>query len=669
MLPEQRTASPLKCVQQEEVKTSRVNLSTVVDKQLPDSSVIIKENPPSMEINQSAPHNTLYDSEMEMTVVDSAAEIVTVQTKPRRHCDKDENLCQDKRKSSVTSRALEDEACHLKDVTLIESGETQLQESMSLCTSVCSRENENLPPQPEPLWDQKESVTFRRKTRSTFRSAKSNKRCNSQKLPALMSDPRKTYIVTPLSCDSTSNSNDLDDFFTDTEAQSQSTSKSSTDGHFSKEKRIQLENKTEKLQNERAELRKTFVIPEQSKPKQSRKTKVSLLPTDLFQESAVLFDSFLHDIGSTAPSNSLDELQTTQKEKPSRKRSTKAQQPSMMKKRATYVVNAIQNTVSIDTVNETIDVLDKDIADEQQQTESQLTDPKHVQLDDCNMLKDAPCSENSVAIKEKHTAERIKPKKIKTGEIKKAKKKFATARENVSVKTRTPTSSSNQKDIRSKIPVLSHGVKENCISNDSVQLPLEKESHCPAFEGAVVNHLSPETERTSTVHTRNLNHKDWGQSHDTGTTSEIVIPRHLGTQSLKSISREAFVVKTSRKPGKGNTLSFNSSFEQNRQWETSGLSECGMFVPNQSHDSQSTPRKTDRLGQTHSELFDDESPPWESHDLGSSQISTCHSPVNKDRESQGTLRTVDTHEESDLNSTHHSGKSYLYVFELHPSIM
>ncbi|XP_062862017.1 shugoshin 2 [Trichomycterus rosablanca] len=700
VFPERRKTSPLKRVQQEEVKTSRVNVFMVHDNQPHQSSPISKENPPSLETDHTAPQNTMYDSEMEITVVDTAAEIVTVQTKPRRHCENDEEEREDNRKISRSSSSRTasivacnmesaEESCHLKDVTVIDSAETQLQESMSLCTSVCSSKNESLPQQPEPSYVPRESVTARRKTYGTSRSTKSNKRCNSQKITAGFSDPRKTYVVTPLSSNSISNSSDLDDFFSDTEVQSQRKSKNiSSDGNFCKEKCIKVETETEKLQNEGTNLRKTFVVPDRSKPKRSRKTKVSSFHMDLFQdelheqESAVLIDaSSIDDTGSTTVPILLNDFKeiSIHKEKPKSKRSTRGHQPNTMKSRATYVVSTSQNILCNDIVNETIDIHAEDTADNVL-LENKLTEEQQVEQDDSCMARNRSFSDNSMAVKEKHTenvsemstAGHIKPKKLKTGEIKKVKKKNVTTRENAPGKRRGPKCSSTQNDMPTKIPVLSSSLKENCTSTNSSQLPLE-ESHCSAFEGGFVNESSPESEKTTTVHSRifNLN-KDWGTSYDTKVTSKAANPRHsrqTNTQDLKSKCRGTFVVMPSSNlplTEKENTAPLNNSFEENEECETSRLSDR-MFVPNQSHDSQSTPRKTDRLGQTQSELFDEERPPWESLDFGFSGSPTCYSPVNDDRESQATSQrrldisqtmdtshTMDIYEEPGYDTTHQS---------------
>lgn len=221
----------------------------------------------SQERNSPAQQNTLYDSEMEMTVNDSAAEIVTVDTNARR-----------------TSRVTEE---HQEKKDLCLPGESServsaeenlpIEFSRSDYTSAVPKELTTVTQQCSPTVQSEvvnehemESITARRKTHVTSRCTKSSRRTCKRKEPN--PDPRKTYHI------SQDPSNEIfNDCFSDLELQNSEKRKTiSLDGNISSKA---AKNKA-KESHATQEPRRTSIVPDELRPQKSRRTKVSSLMMD-----------------------------------------------------------------------------------------------------------------------------------------------------------------------------------------------------------------------------------------------------------------------------------------------------------------------------------------------------------------------------------------------------
>ncbi|XP_016363786.1 shugoshin-like 2 [Sinocyclocheilus rhinocerous] len=218
---------------------------------------------PSQERDSPAQQNTIYDSEMEVTLSDSAAEIVTVETNARRtsrvteeHQEK-KGLCLSEKDSVVISAKLDSPIEFSRsDYTSAVPNETTAVTQQ--CSPTVQNEVEN--------GQQTESITARRKTHVTSRT-KSSRRTGKRKEP--YPDPRKTYVI--------SQDPPYDIFnncFSDLELQNSERSKA-------------IENTSSKAVKNKAkeshatqEPRRTFIVQDELRPQKIRKTKVLSLMMD-----------------------------------------------------------------------------------------------------------------------------------------------------------------------------------------------------------------------------------------------------------------------------------------------------------------------------------------------------------------------------------------------------
>lgn len=221
----------------------------------------------SQERNSPAQQNTLYDSEMEMTVNDSAAEIVTVDTNARRtsrvteeHQEK-KDLCLPGEGSELVS-AEEDLPIEFSRSDYISAVPKELTTVTQQCSPTVQSEAVNE--------HETELITARRKTHVTSRCSKSSRRTCKRKEPN--PDPRKTYLI------SQDPSNDIfNDCFSDLELRNSEKRKTiSIDGNISSKA---AKNKA-KESHATQEPRRTCIVPDERRPQKSRRTKVSSLMMD-----------------------------------------------------------------------------------------------------------------------------------------------------------------------------------------------------------------------------------------------------------------------------------------------------------------------------------------------------------------------------------------------------
>ncbi|CAM4604550.1 unnamed protein product [Leuciscus chuanchicus] len=224
----------------------------------------------SQERNSPAQQNTLYDSEMEITVNDSAAEIVTVDTNARRtsrvteeHQEK-KDLCLP---GEGSKRVSAEEDLPIGKIEFSRSDYTSaVQKELTTVTQHCSPTVQS-----EVVNEHEtESISARRKTHVTSRCTKSSRRTCKRKEPN--PDPRKTYLI------SQDTSNDIFyDCFSDLELQNSEKRKTiSLDGNISSKA---AKNKA-KESHATQDPRRTCIVPDELRPQKSRRTKVSSLMMD-----------------------------------------------------------------------------------------------------------------------------------------------------------------------------------------------------------------------------------------------------------------------------------------------------------------------------------------------------------------------------------------------------
>ncbi|MCJ8732572.1 hypothetical protein PDJAM_G00212980 [Pangasius djambal] len=685
LLPEQKNRTSLSsCGQQKKAQGPSGNVSMVNDGQPHSSSPKSKDKPPGPEVDHTAPQNTLYDSEMEITVVDNGAEIVTVQTKPKKNSKDDQRRTRENSESS-SARSRESivlnydeaavESSCLKDTTanasMRTSCETQLHTSTH--TFACNSEEESLPQRVEPPTEEEESVTARRKTHVTSRYTKNNRRLNSQKHVAGYTDTRQTYVISPHESSFTSPSDELDDYFSDQEVQNQRRSKEILNYcNVSRDKGTESEAEMLKPRNNSANSRKTYVIPRISRP-QSRKTKVSSFSMDqCVKENAELTD--VH--------NDVKEI-SVHSEKRQSKQSTRSlsqtEQCNTLRNRGTYVIHTGQMSACGDLLNHTLDTHANVTSGEtanamtlesthDAQCTSGMTEGQQSEQEVSQVHENGSFLKHSRAASDENLLEnspvgRTKAKKPKTMVMKERKKNIA-ARENASGKRRRHKSSSTQiGDILPKeIPVPGDNIKKTSTSTNVLQDVTEGLSS--ALEEAFMDEPVIETEDTNSTHVRHFDHNDdLDTVKDIGMNSKDVSPKHRNIQDHKSKCRETYSVLSnfnSQLEGKENVLLFSSNEESltaNRESEISFVTDRTV-VPYHDSDSQSTPRKAEQLRQKHSGLFSEDRPPWESLDFGSTGSFTYDnpdSPVTNQKDSQEiSSRTMDIYEESGWNVSHQS---------------
>ncbi|XP_016388916.1 shugoshin-like 2 isoform X1 [Sinocyclocheilus rhinocerous] len=221
---------------------------------------------PSQERDSSAQQNTIYDSEMEMTISDSAAEIVTVETNARKtsrvteeHQEK-KDLCLSEKGSEFIS-AKEDSPIEFSRLEYTSAVPKEMTAVTQQCSPTVQREVEN--------GQQMDSITARRKTHVTSRCTKSSRR--TCKLKESNPDPRKTYLISQDPHDI------FNDCFSDPELQNSERSKAMPSHGNNSNKAAKSKAKESHATRE---TRRTIIDQVELRPQKSRKTKVLSLMMD-----------------------------------------------------------------------------------------------------------------------------------------------------------------------------------------------------------------------------------------------------------------------------------------------------------------------------------------------------------------------------------------------------
>ncbi|GAA6108172.1 uncharacterized protein sgo2 [Tachysurus ichikawai] len=663
-LPEtKKRTSVYKCGQKRNVQDPGGNVPMANDGQPNRSSPKSKDKSPSPDVHHTASQNHLYGSEMEITVVDNVAEIITVQTKPKKNFKHDLKQERGTRESgeSSSARVRESivlnseeaavESSHLKDPTANASKrmsyETQLQTSTHIFTG--SNEEESLPQWVEPVHEEEESVTARRKTHITSRYTKSNKRLNSQKPIAGYTNTRQTYVISPHESSFISTSDDLDDYFSE---QNHRMSKNNlSDSKVSEDKGTESEAEVLKPQNSSANSRKTYIVPYKQRL-QNRKTKVSSFSADQSVKERAEFTDARTDV----------QKNQIHLEKPQSKQSAQSfsqtEECITPRNRGTFVIHTAQmnvtsgETTNAKTLESTRDAQYTSGVTKRQQAEQ---DVSHKEENGSVLHSQTICDENILEISSDHSQMvHSKAKKPKTTVMKESKN--VATRENASGKKRRPKYSSIQiADILPKeIPVPGDNTKRNSTTSKVLQ-EVTDGFNSSALEEAFMNEPVIETGDTNGTHVRHFDHND-----DIAISLKDVSPKHHNIQNHKSKCRETYVVLSdcySQLKGKENVLVFSSNEENvpaNTESENCFVTDR-RFVLCHKNDSQSTPKKAELLRREHSGLFFEDRPPWESLDFASTGSIISDSPVKIQKDSQEiSSRSMDIYEEPGWNMTQQS---------------
>ncbi|XP_036421570.1 shugoshin 2 isoform X2 [Colossoma macropomum] len=703
LLPELRnTTSPSKCVEQEPVLTTAVNVSAPNANLLRHSLVKSTDKLPSPDKDHATPQNTLYDSEMEMTVVDNVAEIVTVQTKLKQSCDDDQGRCGksnescllNNRESTMSSnRETPVESTPLNNMSVIlpveASSESQDQTRISAGSLTVTNEEERLQEQVETLYEATELVTARRKTHVTSRNAKSNKRTyNSQKHTDGNLDTRKTYVVSSYSSNCVSGNNDLNDYFSDLEVShnEKGRTQSSCDDIFSNGKHTEGEDVAramKELQKDGATHRKTFIMAYKSRPHKSRKTRDPSLSVD---QNASHVKESTHVVDSDADVMEISVQAEKHQSKMSAQSFSQAREPSAFKNRGTYVIHARKTPICSDILNDAIDIQEDASCGElantralednsSQYASSVLIESPQKEQEVSPVLANRSLSQLAKASNDKHFVEKSyelssiehpKPKNPRTELNTKVRKKNPAVREkrNASGKKRGQNCSSTQKvDILATElpgPVDSYNEQENGTS--STELQQSTLSQYSALGGCFRDAPRRKTGNANSIHSVNFDSCD-----DTGTVGDLDVglkdmsSRLQKDEDIKSKCRETYVVSSNCNllKVKETSMVCNRSSEDslltNGDSYMSPVADERTFIPLRSNDNQSTPRKTEHLRQKQSELFSEERPPWESLEIGSAEIFTCDSPgTNHSPLPEISSQTVGVYEEPGWSMIHQS---------------
>ncbi|KAF7709524.1 shugoshin 2 [Silurus meridionalis] len=658
LLPGQKNRTSLyKSGQQKNTEGPSGKVSMLNDDQPHSSSPQSKEKPHSPKVDNTAPQNALYESEMEITVVDNVAEIVTVQTKPKKSCkidqrktSKNSDPCSARSRESIVLNYDQEamESSCPKSTTVNTSMRTSCETDLQTNTHNKSEE-ESLPQRVELLHVEEESVTAQRKTHVTSRYTKSNRRLDSQKLFAGYTNKKQIYVIPPHESSFTSASNDLEDYFSDQGVQSHRRSKESLYDSMSKDKDIESEAEMLKPQNNSENSRKTYVIPHSSRP-QDRRTKVSSFSIDLsVKESSKCID-FHNDVQEIC-SEKRQSMQSTQS-------LSRTGECNTLRNRGTYVIHTGQISACNDPPIHTLDththVTSRETANEIS-LQSTNTDQCSSGMQSDQEVSHLP--ENRKAVCDENVFDNLfdhspightKAKKPKTAVPKERKKNFTT-KENASTKRRHKYSFTQTGDILPKeIPLPADNKKKNSTSTNLFQEVTES-LHSSAHEEAFMDEPATETGDTNSTHLRHFDHND-----DLDTINDIDInlkdasQKHHNTQNAKSKCRETYVVLSncnSQLNGKEN-VPFMSSNEE-------GLIADRTFVPHQDSDSQSTPIRAEQVRQKHSGLFSEDRPPWESLDYGSTESFMSDSPVTIQKNTQEiSSETMNIYEEPEWNMSH-----------------
>ncbi|KAI7808537.1 uncharacterized protein sgo2 [Triplophysa rosa] len=326
----------------EPVKTATVNADLP-----PQYCNKANETPPSPEQDNLIQQNTLYDSEMDMTITDSAAEIVTVDINAKRNSKVMEEHPETKhiREGSESTSADEKETVGTNYTAAVPKEITATQHRLP----AVQNEVEILQETNESQFVETESITACRKTHVTSRYTKSSRRTCKQK--EQNADPKKTYLVSQ---------DPPSDILKDVELRNSEKSNSlPRDGSLlcKAVKHKLKEAHATKGPNSQSEMnRRTLVVQDELKPHTSKRTKIPYLVT--YQELLHVPEIVVcaGTVCTEAQSTDMHSSETTVQVK-KHKNKTPAHPHSLLeecntlKNKGTFVIQASQTFVSSDSTD------------------------------------------------------------------------------------------------------------------------------------------------------------------------------------------------------------------------------------------------------------------------------------------------------------------------------
>ncbi|KAI4875189.1 hypothetical protein NFI96_023957 [Prochilodus magdalenae] len=696
LLPEQgNTTNPSKCVEQEHVHTTDVNVSAMNDHLLRHCSAKSMDKLPSLDQDHATPQNTLYDSEMEMTVVDSVAEIVTVQTIPRKNCEYDQGKsgksnesCLLRNRKSIMSSEGETLvkstlSNHISVVPPMEAS-SEAESNMDSCAFTSSNKEENSQEQVEALYEVTGSVSARRKTHVTSRTTNKNKRMHSsQKHTEGNPEARKTYIVSPYSSNCVSSSNDLDDYFSDLEAphKEKGSVQSSCDDILPNDKSTESEDEAQVEKDPQkggTKQRKTFVISHKTKPQKSRKTRVPSLSVN--QNTSHETES-THTVDSDACVMETSVPGEKHKSRTSAQTVSQAKEPCTVKNRGTYVIHASKLSVCSDILNDAINIQEHASYGEMSNTRtledenSQYTPSVFIGKPQKERVVSPVLTNKSLA---KVSSDKNLPEnssELSVGQPKpgnrtdvniKVRKKNVASREKINAvgkkKGQNRSAIQNVDTLATELPGPAGSCTEKENDSSSTELQQSTVSQCSIPVGCFMDAPRRKTGNANHIHSVIPDSCD-----DIGTIDDHGIglrdlssgPQNIG--GYRSKCRETFVVSSNCNLLKGKEKSMVNGFNRNpedilhtdRENEMSLVTDDRTFIPLHNNDNQSTPRKTDQLRQTQSELFSEDRLLWEPPEFGSAESFICDNPpTTQSLSPEISSQTVDIYEEPGWNMMH-----------------
>ncbi len=624
---------------------------------------------PSQERDSPAQQNTIYDSEMEMTVSDSASEIVTVETNARRTSrvteehQKKKDLCLSEKASEVIS-AKEDSPIEFSRLEYTSAVPKEVTAVTQQCSPTVQSEVES--------GQQMESITARRKTHVTSRNKSSRRTC---KLKEPNPDPRKTYLI------SQDPPNDIfNDCFSDPELQNSERSMAiPSHGNISNK----AAKSKAKEPHATRETRRTIVDQDELRPQKSRKTKVLSLMMDhslLDMHENVLSASTLCPEAACTDVHVGETAVQKHKNKTPAHALPQSEKRKTQENRGTFVIQASQSFINRNSfLNETNILKDPNRAEGLQEVISETqTTPLSIGSDNVAQQHKEPehdfheiltentyhpeCSQDVNASLVQKPSEFMsssvagKAKKHRKEGADKIKKKNAAPREKPKALTRKQNSCAVRVDetvLTKRQDEIDHQNGAGCRSlSNTLQLPLI--SHCSASKEDLRDEHNAETLKISSPSS-----VDKLDQTDHINVDSLSINLDQTNQALESRCRKTYVVsschdsplKEKTDSGASSDISEHDLFT-NETDNVSAIMNRSMFVMEKYNVTSD-----DFIGHTKDLQFTEERPPWETLDGYTEALldeSSAHSPQPETR-----CQTMNIYQCQDSDLRHQApGKPY-----------
>lgn len=594
------------------------------------------ETPPSPEQDNPIQQNTLYDSEMDMTITDSAAEIVTVDINAKRNSKVMEEHPETKRirEGSQSTSAVEIEtdesgtnytAAVPKEITTTQHRLPSVQNEVEI-----------LQESNESQFVETESITSRRKTHVTSRYTKSSRRrtCKQKETTA---DPRKAYLVSQ-----DPPSDILKDCSNDAELRNSEKSNSlPRDGNLlCKVVKHKLKEAT-KGPNSQSEMNKrTFLVQDELKPHTSKRTKIPYLamhqellhvPENIVCASTVCTEAQSTDVHSNETTVQVKKLKKITSAHPH----SLLEECNTLKNKGTLVIQASQTFVSSDStdiLNITNALEDPRLGNSQEVTsETQSTCCSNNIPEDvsCKILtgnsRHPECSQdvNISLVQKASEFESLLPVKAKRHRKEGAEKRI---KRNAAAKEKSKAKKQRNSNALEK--------DEHLETSEQTA-----ESHCSALEDdfrSELNAKNPKTNIDKADHSDHMN------------MNTLLFNPNQTIQGLDSKSRKTYLISSCSSPRNSMTDCVDSSLIPESHHLTDGRDEVltnmntSMFLLERCNVTLDSFHKHIK---DQSQQFTEERPPWESTG-GDNEVYFDESSFNRPQ-SEAHTRTINQAEKSD----------------------